>query len=259
MRNIVIALLILMPLLPGCTTVPNAREGDAAPQGDSWEFSLTPYAWAAGVKGDVTVRNIATSTDASFGDVLDALDGGLMAHLEASKGDWAFFADGLYLRLSDDAKGPRGFLKADVELEQAVLELGGVYRVWQRTDGDGRKFSAGVLAGARYNYLKGMLDLTVGPRSFEREGSKDWVDPFVGARATFDLTKRLELTLRGDVGGFGVGSEFTWNAIAGLGYRLSETTTLRAGYRILDVDFDHGSFSYDVRTAGPWLGFSWWF
>ena len=46
------------------------------------------------------------------------------------------------------------------------------------------------------------------PDSFELEGSQDWLDPLVGARATFGLSERLELTLRGDVADFAEGKEY---------------------------------------------------
>ena len=42
-----------------------------------------------------------------------------------------------------------------------------------------------------------------------RSGSVDWVDPFVGARLRQLLAPGQNLTLRGDVGGFDVGSDFT--------------------------------------------------
>jgi hypothetical protein len=51
-------------------------------------------------------------------------------------------------------------------------------------------------------------------------GDKGWVDPYVGARAIFDLTQRWALSLDGSIGGFGIGSDFAWDAASLIGYRF---------------------------------------
>jgi opacity protein-like surface antigen len=90
--------------------------------------------------------------------------------------------------------------------------------------------------------------------------SQDWVDPIIGVRLTTGLTEKLSLRVRGDIGGFGIGSasDLVWNVVAVLGYQVSRRITLAAGYRILDVDYDKGSglrlFEYDVTTSGPVVG-----
>ena len=53
-----------------------------------------------------------------------------------------------------------------------------------------------------------------GNRAIARSGSVDWVDPVVGGRIRYNLVPGQDFILRGDVGGFGVGSQFTWNALA---------------------------------------------
>ena len=69
------------------------------------------------------------------------------------------------------------------------------------------------------------------------------------------------LTARGDVGGFGVGSDFSWNAQAGVGYEVSTLFTLVAQYRALGVDFNNDKAGtadyllYDTITHGPLVGF----
>jgi len=78
-------------------------------------------------------------------------------------------------------------------------------------------------------------------------------DPIVGARSRLPLSRRLKLMLRADFGGFGVGSERSYNLGAVLAWSLGERAQLVAGYRHLDVDYDDG-FRYDVATSGPVLG-----
>jgi len=45
------------------------------------------------------------------------------------------------------------------------------------------------------------------------------VDPFIGFRARADCRINGTAALRADIGGFGIGSELTWNAFAALGCR----------------------------------------
>ena len=68
------------------------------------------------------------------------------------------------------------------------------------------------------------------------------------------------ISVRSDIGGFGVGSDFTWNLVLLAGYRTSGGGQLLFGYRILDVDREKGSgadfFKFDVTYSGPMLGYS---
>ena len=61
----------------------------------------------------------------------------------------------------------------------------------------------------------------------------------------------------GNFGGFGVGSDFTWNAQAYVGYEISlfgRPTTLLVGYRALYQDYHHNDFEWDVTMHGPVIG-----
>src|SRR6185295_5529198 len=111
-----------------------------------------------------------------------------------------------------------------------------------------------ALAGMRYTRLSVELD-------FDNFGSpdqdKDWFDPIIGAESKVDFTPRIFMTLRGDVGGFGAGSEFTTNAMGTIGWRFSlfgADAAVRAGYRIIYQDFDEGGFDWRMNMHGPILG-----
>src|SRR5258706_16173485 len=41
-----------------------------AAEEDDWKFELTPYIWAVGLKGDVTVKGREGSVDKSFSDLI---------------------------------------------------------------------------------------------------------------------------------------------------------------------------------------------
>lgn len=57
--------------------------------------------------------------------------------------------------------------------------------------------------------------------------------------------------MAGDIGGLGVGSRLTWQALGSVNYAWNEKLTLKAGYRALHVDYRNGGFSYDVTQHGP--------
>ena len=81
-------------------------------------------------------------------------------------------------------------------------------------------------------------------------GKTDWVDPFVGFRGQWNLTEQLYLAGRADIGGFGVGSELTWQASAALGWQINASWSAEAGYRYLAPDFEDGAITYEVASNG---------
>ena len=95
------------------------------------------------------------------------------------------------------------------------------------------------------------------------EGKQDWLDPFVGLRWRWSFTDQLQLSVRGDVGGFGVGSDFAWKAAALLYWQPFKHVGFMGGYQGLYQDYEDGSgrdyFKYDVTMHGPILGinFTW--
>ena len=97
-----------------------------------------------------------------------------------------------------------------------------------------------------------------------RGGSVDWVDPLVGGRIRHQLVPGHELMLRGDIGGFGAGSEFSWNVLGAYSFKIciydGVTYSGLLGYRALDVDYEQGAgrtkYEYDVLQHGPLTGLS---
>jgi len=88
------------------------------------------------------------------------------------------------------------------------------------------------------------------------EGSADvnWIDPFIGVRAQYDLTDKWYLAGKSDIGGFGVGSDLAWTVQATVGYQFSEAVSTEIGYRYMDTDYTDGAFVYDMASHGLYLG-----
>ena len=238
---------------------------------DDWEIRLMPYFWAPSLDADATVNGLEGSVDLSFDDVIDHLDFTAMGRAEAWKDKWGLTFDGLYMNLGADGsfQGRRGITSfaIDADVRLGMADFGLAYRIFEQQFGDNneQKLTLEPYGGLRYAYLRQKIDLNVtiagvGSIGTTLGGSEDWVEPFVGGRILWDLNDKMAINIRGDFGGFGIGSasKLTWNLVAGINYTLSENTSLQAGYRILDIDYSRGSgsnkFGQDVTAEGPIIG-----
>jgi hypothetical protein len=77
-----------------------------------------------------------------------------------------------------------------------------------------------------------------------------WLDPYAGFAFRYNLSKAWYLTGKADIGGFGIGSEITWQAYGALGCQVTRYIFIEAGYRYLYTDYNHGGFLYDVTQSG---------
>src|SRR5215469_11073160 len=99
-------------------------------------------------------------------------------------------------------------------------------------------------------------------RAIAKSGGIDWVDPFVGARLQQQLAPNKGIEIRGDVGGFGAGSQFSWQAIATYNSPLCMIHGIPVdsyiGFRALSADFTQSSgrsrFEWDNVIYGPVIG-----
>ena len=80
------------------------------------------------------------------------------------------------------------------------------------------------------------------------------MDPLVGGRIQAPLSPKAEVTIAGDVGGWGAGSQLDYQVVGLLGYKLKPKLTLLMGYRYLDVDYRNGGATYDTTTSGAVIG-----
>lgn len=121
--------------------------------------------------------------------------------------------------------------------------------------------SASLAVSARLD----IRDLQIaGDRAIAKSGDVSWLDPLIGLRWRYRFAPDKELVVRGDVGGFGVGSDISWQAIAMFDWEFcrAQNVTWKAvlGYRALSVDYSQGSgktlYEYDMVQHGPIFGIS---
>lgn len=216
-----------------------------------WHFRVVPYGWGTAIKGDMGVGPLVAPVDISMKDILRDLDIAAMAVLEASYGRWSFGTDITYAKTTGDIEsGGRIFSGFKLEQEQWVINPVIGYRAI-----DLERCKVEVFGGVRINVYEATLtgNLVRGDQR-ARSAGVNWVDPVVGLRAQADLCSRVFVRCNGDIGGFGAGSDFTWQAFAGLGYRITKSLNLGLGYRALGVDYSEGESVIDTVTHGPLLG-----
>jgi hypothetical protein len=255
------------PPAPSVTSAPQDTVSfQPAPSSDAWRVDVNLQAWLLGVTGDVGARGATTNVDASFGDILEASDSILAfsGRVEVRKNDWGVYLDGLYANIgADDQSGPLGQANVDVTTELALLDFGAMYRLtdWTATGNaaaNRHQGEFGLYAGGRYT----SVDLTISPAMVAEESrSESWVDPTIGAMLTVPLSEGWHLKTNGDIGGFGVASQFAWSVTAVFGYDFSMfdmPSTFYAGYRGIGQDYSEGSgseeFTWDVVLHGPIIG-----
>lgn len=217
-----------------------------------WSFDAFVYYWSASVGGDLTIEGEDVDLD-DGGDGIFEISAltGFLGNFEAHRGPWSFVFAPIFIHVEMDGD-QSGAADADVEIDAQVHEgfvaheIGGAWQ-W--------------LAGARYYELDAELDLSVGgvPTGSE-DAITSWVDPIVGARYRGRFGEDWSLNGRADIGGFGVGSDFAWNASLLVGYHFSSCVGAHVGYRALSLDFEDGTggdhVEYNLSMYGPIIGVS---
>lgn len=223
---------------------------------DNWNFLLEPYIVFPNISGKTAIATFPeVEVDADPGDVFENLDMGAMLYFEATHGNWAFSSDLLYMSLKQDIKRGPVLQNGDVKAKQLAWELAALRTVLPMVE---------IGAGLRLNSMEVGLDLvhtTSGGAAvnINTSATETWVDPILIVRVNSPSESRFTYQVRGDIGGFGVGSDFSWQIQAYAGYRFSKLFQLTGGYRIIGMDYDKGSgrdrFMYNMDTFGPVIRF----
>jgi hypothetical protein len=223
------------------------------------ELVIATYLWGSEVVGTVGADRASADVDASFSDILDSLNLGLMIAGGARIGRFVGLFDAMWMELESEEDtgtvqlGPitLGPAEIDAELSQGMADLKLGYRVLEPRES--LPVAIDLLAGGRYWYVRSEIDADFAllpDRSFDE--SDDWVDPLLGARVSVALTPRVQLIALGDFGGWDVGSasHSTWQAMGLLGVKLSDAWSLRLGYRAIEIE--RGLADFELR--GPIAG-----
>jgi hypothetical protein len=279
----------------------DAEAAPAAP-GSPWTFRFTPYGWMTFMSGSQTVKGRTVAVDTNvfkmFSDSQTLIP--FMGYFEARYQDRvALFVDLMYANLTAGQSSTHGFSgpaasgslasAVSINYETLTVQFGGAYEVTRvgpdrGAEGPGMsgvgQTAFDVLVGGRYWYQKADLTLNLNgslnvntadlelsadrTKAFARSGSVNWVDPFVGARIRHRLAPGQDLEVEADIGGFGIGSRISWQALAAYSFDIGNTGSVNwagvVGYRALYVDYSQGSgsslFEVNQLQHGPLFGVS---
>ena len=200
-----------------------------------WRFDVEPYVWLPSTNGTGTTNTTPPLEIDLVGTLAAAFP--LAVGATSPDGEFTVLTDGFYVRLDDDEGSLQTTTSATMVESGAGLAIDTNQRVT-------------VLIGLRW------VDIGYDVRLGTLSGNfgADWVDPWIGARVVQPLSDTFAVRLRGDVGGFGVGTDFTWQAIAVLAATVGRAVTIDVGYRAIGLDYEGSGASYDVLFHGPILG-----
>ena len=228
------------------TPMPTKAIVRPAPVLNPWTFTATPYAWVTLMNGSTTVKGRTADVNVDFNDLMDLVRRSeipkdlmaFMGYFEARDGRLSLFADVVYLKIGLDASMERSRgvdalnaavgASAGLKYQMVIAEMAAAYEVahWGSTSVPGSGTAIDVFGGARGWWqsadasvsASGTINIGDLTRNADgtltASGSANWVDPLVGLRLRHQFSPGWNFVASGDVGGFGVGSKFSWQALS---------------------------------------------
>lgn len=243
--SFIVGTMVLAPTVMSAGTTGSSQK--------NWEFNLAPfYIWGIAIDGDVTSGTNTVPVEVPFSDITDNLEAAFIIHFEGMhKSNWGFLIDVNYLDVSNDVNLPGPFNQsANVDFDATLGEFSGLYRLKH-----GKHFYD-LIAGLRYTKMENKINIAGGPTLVDV--SKDWIDPLIGLRWVWGFADNWSLVVRGDIGGFGVGSDLALQGLALIDWQPFKYVSFLAGYRGIYEDYEDGSgadlFRFDATIHGPLFG-----
>lgn len=234
-----------------------------------WQYRATIYGWFPRLDGTTQFSSGAggPSIGVDAGDLISNLKMGFMGAFSVQRGQWGVFADLFYADVGDtktsNSVGNVGLpitTTADVSLDvkTTIFTLAGTYALVQKPE-----YTVDVLFGTRVLRIKQTLDYAIskslGPialpgTSGRAEASTTNWDAIVGASGRFRFGEGLHWFVPYYLD-LGTGnSQFTWQAIGGLGYSFAWGDVV-AAWRYTDYEFKSGALQ-SLTLQGPAVGVS---
>jgi hypothetical protein len=238
---------------------------------DAWSFGASIYGYFPTISGgsNFPASGNSPSVSVDVDRILDNLEFVFMGTLEARRGHWGAFTDVIYMDVGNARAGTRDLAiggigipatasaDVDYDLKALIWTLAGQYSVHATPEAHVDVFAGARLADleqdVRWSVDGTIAGLPLPGRSGGSNVSRSNWDGIVGAKGRVRLghEQRWFVPWYVDVG---TGeSDFTWQAMAGLGYawRWGEATL---GWRYLAYEFGSGKPFSDIDLSGPQLG-----
>lgn len=205
----------------------NAEADDSLNTG--WAFEFTPYLWAAGIDGDVTVRGRTANVDMDFNDLVDDVDIGGSFLGVVRKNRFVMWAQFDYVGLESDDLGD---VPSDAKLEtnMLLLEAAGGYQF----HGPFKGSTIDAMVGFRYGSFENKLTI----QGAKAKRTQELVDPMLVVRPRIPLYHDWIVFSPTLAVGGGGDSEFIYELQPQLQFQFTENLAARVGYRRLHYKFE---------------------
>ena len=216
--------------------------GPGAP--GSWDFEITPYAQGPWMNGELVSKG---------GEIVGggpAWGAGLRAGAFREAG-WGVLLDYAFLDTEGSLDEERFVFDPHVQQQTAGVFV--ARRLPARPGVD-------LYAGARWWDVDTSFTTRFLPPQQDglREANEAWLDPTVGLRWVSSGHGAWRAVARGELGGFGVGSDLAWMSSLGFRYHWTPSAALEVDYYGQGVRYETGTgldaFDYDAIWHGPRVG-----
>lgn len=252
-----IAILILLVIGTSAVLMAGPVESipvEQQPADSLWNLNLTVYGWATAIDGTISAGGRSADVDISFEDVAKHLDMAFMATAELRYKRWGFMGDLIYARLHDDIAPPAGIVFSSTH--EVFKETIGTFALSYRVV-DAKPAYLDLFAGARvYSFYSEIVlrPNLPGGQGFAASGTTTWADPIIGVRGRYYVSRAIFLNGYGDVGGFGAGSELSWQVLGTVGIQAARWCDVQVGYRALGFEYQGARGTQEITTHGPIFG-----
>ena len=202
----------------------NNKEDNNSTTPKKFNFSIMPYAWFSAVGGTVGYDSLGNKYgfNKSFSDAVK------------------------YLKMAAAVAGKFKYERVSFVYDISYLFPSSSKKTMVDIYGGGRLFA--------FNNASTIIDSNGTQRMNEYNNS--FLDPVIGVNAEYVLDSKGKWVAwtKGDIGGFGVNSQMTWQLNAGAGYMLAPEVPLTLGFKYVGVNHDKNAFNWTVNEYGLTLG-----
>ncbi len=221
---------------------------------NGWQFYIAPFLWIADIDFTISTPQFTfLKKNLDFREIIENLKGVFMTGYGFEKGKFSVDGDLVYMYVE---KGlvPRilpGERNTKLKAFCSQLMLG--YEIFDLPAGGTMKLSYKQQLGTSYHNMRIAVDKLGGGELSDL--TLRWFDFVVGGEFTLDFNEKVSLVANGNAGGFGWGSssKLVWAFGAFFDYHLTERSTVRIGYRHLDIKKEQGPVTLNMAISGPVL------
>lgn len=215
-----------------------------SPEND-WSIEITPYIWAAGIDGDITVRGHKGSIDLNFDELIDAVDvaGAVLGFARYNRFVTWLQLDYVATDTDNlDAADQPERARFESDMSMGTLAFGYAF-------GDpSARHSLDLLLGVRYLELDHELTLN---RLGKFKHDNSYVDPVLIAVPMLQLSDRWRFSPTVSIGGGG-DAEFIYEQQPQFLFQINDRLAARFGYRLLHYELE--SNTKDNEFDGAFQG-----